>query len=86
MAKCKTCGKVSQEQWDYGAIKKERLLNHLCDVLSESIENDDGSLRQAFKEEGLNYDEIVEEGLKFIRHLESKIAFMEQLAKIDRLF
>ena len=51
---------------------REQLLNHLCTVISESLENNEDALRESFAEEGMDYDKVVEDGLKFIKTLKEE--------------
>jgi len=50
----------------------KNILHHLVDELSEAIENDPAALREALAEDGLERDNLVKEGLQFIRGLQEK--------------
>ena len=63
----------------------EKILNHLIEVISESVENDEDTLREAFADERLNYDDIVHKGLQFISSLERDIRFKRARLKQQKL-
>lgn len=57
------------------AKKKRQLslneyLQNMIDVISESIEEDPQLLKEALKEEGINHEQLVNEGLQLIHKLE----------------
>jgi|GEM_PF-5205580 len=54
-----------------------KLLNHLLDVFTELDEKDENSLRDALAVEGFDYDQEVQEGLKFISNLKREGRFKE---------
>jgi len=63
----------------------EKFLNHLIDVISESLENDPDALKEALAEEGINQDELIAEGLHFVKTLEREQRFAEAQEKQNRL-
>lgn len=48
----------------------DNILQHIIKELFESVENDPVALKEALAEEGINQDELVQEGLQFIHKLE----------------
>ena len=54
-----------------------KLLNHMLDVFTELDEKDENSLRDALAVEGFDYDQEVQEGLKFISNLKREGRFKE---------
>lgn len=66
-------------------LSPDKLLDHLIDVISESVEDDPKALREALKEEGFDYDKIVADGLEFIHTLERKQKFAHAQEKQNKL-
>lgn len=66
-------------------ISLDEYIQNLVDVISEAIEQDEGALKEALAEEGIDYDKLVNDGLQFIHTLEREQRFAIAKEKQERL-
>jgi len=64
---------------DFKSPANHDILHHLVEELSEAVENDPAALREALAEEGIEQDNLVQEGLQFIQGLQTKQQAHEHL-------